>query len=385
MLSTIRISRQRTGGGFQHRYATVVEHLVSRGHEVHVVYLDDGSLSPSFEAADLQVALSCTISVQPYPDSIEGKARRYSQLLLCKATRPSDQILERVLDGLQPDLVVQLLGFDPSLGGRTALYWPTVLVAEEDFSKGWDSATWGPLSRSRLRDTALTCLEHRLWITPRVVTIISERERRWANQVFPSAMLFCVSAFLEPDYWEAGIAMATDTIDVFAIGEFDQLRNAVGLEAFLHVAASARVPFSVAVASRRGLHPSLSAMAGGDVQFLGFVEDPRPYYRSAWACIVPSFHVSGAKNQVLQGWATKCPVVATSPAAKSVGGRHRVDLLTGNSAEELVDQLMALRKDESLREAVRRGGSLALSRDHSAGVAMKQFDAAIDAAVGYST
>ena len=114
------------------------------------------------------------------------------------------------------------------------------------------------------------------------------------------------------------------------------------------------------VASNCGLHPILQEVAD-QFEFLGDVDDLRPYYRAATATLVPSFIVAGAKTTILQGWATGCPVVTTASAAASVGSTQETELLFGETPDEVAKRLCVLLGDPDLQLVLADEGACAVS------------------------
>ena len=98
---------------------------------------------------------------------------------------------------------------------------------------------------------------------------------------------------------------------------------------------------------------------------LGPVEDPRPYYRGASVCLVPAFLVTGVKTQILQAWATGCPVVTTEAAARTVRGVSDSDLVAADTPDDVARQLLRVLADEKLRRSISATGRVMVKKRHS--------------------
>ncbi|MEI9907785.1 MAG: glycosyltransferase family 4 protein [Actinomycetota bacterium] len=111
---------------------------------------------------------------------------------------------------------------------------------------------------------------------------------------------------------------------------------------------------SIAIASRNLVHPMIKASDFPNLRILGYVEDPRPLYRSAKLSLVPAFHVSGTKNQILQSWAVGTPVVSTKQSALSVQAEDKVNVLVGNDPLDLAAVTMMALGDDEMRLLIAR-------------------------------
>jgi glycosyltransferase involved in cell wall biosynthesis len=338
--------------------------LLDAGHSLHLIQLKYGGNGQdlSFPGAE-----SHGIIVQNHPTNIAAKLFR----ILLDIAHPKrglvhDGALNTVVADSEPDVVILLLARNPKVARNLERKFPTVLIAEEDFSSAWESTSkFGPVLRPllQLRNRAL----QRTWPQPDTVMVISDRELAWAKRAFKKSHVVTIPLFLQEEFWlEEGQPVGTP-MEIFAIGNFDALRNAFGLRKYLDElqALSPVDTPKVHVACYFPLHPILADVPASRLVFIGRIGDPRPYYYDAKICLSPSLSVSGAKNQILQGWATNCAVVATLQSAESVKGSDGEDLLVGNDLRELASATLTALNDAELRKRLASNGRKSLMRLNS--------------------
>jgi hypothetical protein len=94
--------------------------------------------------------------------------------------------------------------------------------------------------------------------------------------------------------------------------------------------------------------------------------------------LVPSFFVRGTKTTILQGWATRTPVVTTTEAARALGADLRTpSLAIGDDARSVAEELLSTALDASKRVALAREGWKALLAEHSPDRVLADLDRAI--------
>jgi glycosyltransferase involved in cell wall biosynthesis len=71
---------------------------------------------------------------------------------------------------------------------------------------------------------------------------------------------------------------------------------------------------------------------------------------SSWVSLVPIFTGGGTRLKILEAFALKTPVIATSKGAEGLEVVHDEHLLIANSPEEYTQQTLRLLQDEQLRE-----------------------------------
>jgi glycosyltransferase involved in cell wall biosynthesis len=101
--------------------------------------------------------------------------------------------------------------------------------------------------------------------------------------------------------------------------------------------------------------PELRALASDSVRVTGRVPDVRPYLARAGVFVSPLRLGAGIKNKVLEALAMGCPVVATPLSVDGISVQHGQEALIANS-NELVEQIVRVLQDESLRQRLAVNG-----------------------------
>ncbi|HUI18748.1 MAG TPA: glycosyltransferase [Alphaproteobacteria bacterium] len=125
--------------------------------------------------------------------------------------------------------------------------------------------------------------------------------------------------------------------------------------------------------------PEITALDGRDgISVTGEVADMRPFFRGASVVAVPLRVGSGARNKILEAWASARPVVSTTIGAEGLATAHGRDLLIADSADDFaakVDELL----EQPERQAALVAGGLASVRRHAPAEVGKRYRAAVAA------
>lgn len=92
------------------------------------------------------------------------------------------------------------------------------------------------------------------------------------------------------------------------------------------------------------------------VTVTGSVPDVRPYYRQAWAQIVPLRIGGGTRLKIPESMAMGTPVVSTTIGAQGLDLRHGEDLLLADTPESFVRETVRVLMDADLRSHLERQG-----------------------------
>jgi glycosyltransferase involved in cell wall biosynthesis len=353
---------QLTSGfdGFSARYREWMAEL-SRRATVSLVVL--GDLSDQAMAA-LREALGADVPVFATPGPFAGqttlrRAFRALRVFAAAQSSPTPRAYRNAVRETEPDVLI-LFGLGRQslrLSGVMDLA-PVVIVAEEDTSvlPGFERA------QSRL-GKALFAIEDRVFHKrvrrPRTVIVISDHEIEWATTYFQPGQVVVAPHMIDVDYWSS-TSPCMERSGLLAVGHFGIPRNSQGLVAVAR-ALAAHPGWSDRISVISATPPPMDALPDF-VDYVGPVPDPREMYRTARLCLVPAFDVSGVKTTILQGWAAGCPVAATGPAARTVGGLHEFDLVLGESAEDLADQIVRALGDDDRLASLAANGRSSLAR-----------------------
>lgn len=92
------------------------------------------------------------------------------------------------------------------------------------------------------------------------------------------------------------------------------------------------------------------------VTVTGAVPDVRPFYRQAWAQIVPLRIGGGTRLKIAESLGIGTPVVSTTIGAQGLFLKHDEEILLADSAESFVKETTRILEDRMLRERIARGG-----------------------------
>lgn len=114
------------------------------------------------------------------------------------------------------------------------------------------------------------------------------------------------------------------------------------------------------------MESELRASAGDNVIFGGYVPEPKPYYQTGDAFILPS-DTEGLSNSMLEAMACGLPVVATAVgAAVDVITQKKTGLLVGSgSAPEMIEALKFLIENPRERARIGKNGMEKVRQDYS--------------------
>ncbi len=92
------------------------------------------------------------------------------------------------------------------------------------------------------------------------------------------------------------------------------------------------------------------------VEVTGYVDDIRPFVRSAQVMLCPMAYSVGIQNKVLESMALGTPVVVSARVANALNAQPGRDLLIAESAQEFADAALLLMNDAELHAVLSRSG-----------------------------
>jgi len=101
---------------------------------------------------------------------------------------------------------------------------------------------------------------------------------------------------------------------------------------------------------------SLKFLAGKNVEIKGYIDDIDGEISGWDVSIVPVRYGAGRQNKILKSWACGIPVVATKFAAMGVYGKNKKNLLIADDADEFINAIFTIKRDEKLRKRIISGG-----------------------------
>jgi glycosyltransferase involved in cell wall biosynthesis len=98
----------------------------------------------------------------------------------------------------------------------------------------------------------------------------------------------------------------------------------------------------------------VQALAGPNVEVLGFVQDLDAIYRSSDVSIAPMRFGGGLKGKIAEAMAFGVPVATNSISLTGFEARPGVDVMVGDDPQAYAQAVLALLRDDALYDSVRR-------------------------------
>ena len=98
--------------------------------------------------------------------------------------------------------------------------------------------------------------------------------------------------------------------------------------------------------------PEVLALAGEGISVTGTVPDVRPYLQHASVVVAPLRIARGIQNKILEAMSMERPVIASSECAGGVDAEKGKELLTASTADEFIEQILALLGDNERSNAI---------------------------------
>jgi glycosyltransferase involved in cell wall biosynthesis len=117
----------------------------------------------------------------------------------------------------------------------------------------------------------------------------------------------------------------------------------------------------------------LRALASDSLRVTGHVPDVRPYLARAGVFVSPLRLGAGIKNKVLEALAMGCPLVASPLSVDGITVRHEQEVLIADG-KNLVEQIVRLLEDESLRERLAVNGRKLIEARYSWGTVVEHYE-----------
>ena len=110
---------------------------------------------------------------------------------------------------------------------------------------------------------------------------------------------------------------------------------------------------------------AVRALAGPKVTVTGWVEDIRPYYRSARIFVAPMLSGSGLQNKLLEAMAMGIPCVTTLVANGTLGATSKQEILVGKCTDAMASHIVRLLGDAKLRKRLSENGRAFVQKNYS--------------------
>ena len=125
-----------------------------------------------------------------------------------------------------------------------------------------------------------------------------------------------------------------------------------------------------------GARPSQAVLstANDSVHVHSDVPEIKPYLQQAQLFLHPHDGASGIQNKILEAMACGCPVVTTPTGIQGIGARDGIEVLIGNTNEELVDRAVRILQNPELAQTIATNARKLIEKTHSWSVIFNQLD-----------
>ena len=250
--------------------------------------------------------------------------------------------------------VIADLGDDPALEERRKLFdcWcPVVIARRLKFLMGWRRD-----AKRFSRDVD-------------AVVMVSDTDRDSFARRHGSAVVETVPGGVDVDHYSKTPAAGADGPPTICFtGNFSHPPNRDAAEALAKQVAPEiwnTHPDVRVVLAGANPPPSLAALANDRVVVTGFVDDLRDWLGRSHVVVLPMRMGTGVKNKLLEAWAARKPVVATTLATQGIEAVDGENLLLADSPKALAAATVKLLHDSTLVARLADNGYGTVVRNHS--------------------
>ena len=260
----------------------------------------------------------------------------------------------------QPDLVIGMNYHSLPLLARIKNI-PTIcdLLDDEtlhallELLHGKSGSTW-----ERFKCTLATAMFQRRYIRQvDAVTVLSEADRRFCKLHTGHQQIRCIPHGVDCEYYSPQAGPPEENRIIFW-GSLTFGPNIGAIRFFAEKVWPAileRRPHLRWTIAGRGHSPALDHIKRlPGVDWLGYVDDLRPWIAKAAVVVVPMLSGAGIKNKIMEAWAMGKAVLCTTRGLGGLPGKHGENVWIANSPKKIAQGLDTLIGDRSLREKIER-------------------------------
>ncbi|MGK0176571.1 MAG: glycosyltransferase involved in cell wall biosynthesis [Lentimonas sp.] len=100
------------------------------------------------------------------------------------------------------------------------------------------------------------------------------------------------------------------------------------------------------------------------VEFIGEVDDVRPYYQSSWLQVVPLRIGGGTRLKIVESLGMCCPVVSTTLGAQGLELTDGKDIVLADTETAFADAIIRVLEDPSQRSSMEQSGLVTVSENY---------------------
>jgi len=187
---------------------------------------------------------------------------------------------------------------------------------------------------------------------------VSETDRATALQIAPTARTFMTPNAVDLEYFSSDHPPAVENSILFT-GTLSYMPNVQALEFFVREIfpqiQSAVPTVELNIVGYKPA-PSILEMQNAQIHVHADVVDVRPFLARATVCIAPILSGSGTRIKIIEAWAMRKAVVATTIGAEGLEAQAGKHLLRADDAKNFAAAVIALLGDSARRRALGEAG-----------------------------
>jgi sugar transferase (PEP-CTERM/EpsH1 system associated) len=198
---------------------------------------------------------------------------------------------------------------------------------------------------------------------------VSQRDAQRLRNLNPDARAFVIENGVDTAYYEEGAVSGSLSAGkpkrIVFVGSMDYHANIDGAVSFAREVWPGlrnRHPEVIFTIVGRDPAPEVRELRSTPgIKVTGTVDDVRPFYREAFAAVVPLKVGGGSRLKILEAMAAGVPVVSTTLGAEGLDVHDGSDILLADTNEQLAEKTISLIESEELRQRISSAGRALIS------------------------
>jgi len=197
--------------------------------------------------------------------------------------------------------------------------------------------------------------------------VVSHRDGERLQDLNPDARIFVIENGVDTAFYsDLRTGDESRARRIVFVGSMDYHANIDGVVDFAHQIwprLRDRQPELVFTIVGKDPAPEVRELAQiAGIEVTGSVDDVRPFYREAFAAVVPLKVGGGSRLKILEAMAAGVPVVSTTLGAEGLDVQHDENILIADTKDQLVEAIISLVENEALRNDLSVAGRALVSR-----------------------